>query len=274
MLTSRRATAARSALAKPPAWWDKFTLYEIAVTNAHALAAFFAVLAPKAHMLREDFSGTGALARAWCKTPGRLAIAVDVDRAVTSRIPATAGLAIVTSDVRRCRRSCDVLAATNFALGYLHTRSQLLAYLRHARSCLTTRGLFVADIYAGSSAFVAEEQRVVVRVPPAFGSGAFVYVWEQRTVDVTTGMVTNAIHFELPRVKRRPLVIRDAFTYRWRVWSIPELREAMLEAGFRTVNAYDRIGDAIDQHGNIYARPLAEGDEIDDPAVLYIAGQK
>lgn len=274
MLTSRRASAARKALSKPPAWWDKFTMYEIAVTNAAGLAAFFASLAPHARVLREDFSGTAALARAWLALPNARAIAVDIDRSVTRRIPASENITVVTSDARRCTLTCDVLAATNFACGYLHTREQLLAYLRHARRCLKPKGLFICDMYAGSSAFVADEQRVVTRVPPAFGSGTFVYIWEQRSVDITTGMVHNAIHFELPRPKRTPLVIKDAFTYHWRIWSPAELRDAMLEAGFKRVDIYDRIGDAIDQHGRMYTHPLGEGDEIDDPAVLYFAARK
>lgn len=275
MLTSRRATAARKALTKPPAWWDKFTLYEIAVTNAPALADFFSSLAPRARTLREDFSGTAALARAFIAAdPARRAIAVDHDRAVTKRIPASPQLSIITSDVRRCKLRTDIIAATNFAVGYYHTRAALLTYLRHARACLSPAGLFICDMYAGSSAFVADEQRVVVRVPKERGSGTFVYIWEQRSVDITTAQVHNAIHFEFPRPKRTPLVIKDAFTYHWRIWSPAELRDAMLEAGFRRVDIYDRIGDAIDQHGNLYTRPLQPGDEIDDPAVLYFAAKK
>jgi hypothetical protein len=275
MLTSRRATAARKALTKPPAWWDKFTLYEVAVTNAPALAEFFNSLAPRARTLREDFSGTAALARAFlARDPAHRAIAVDHDRAVTSRIPKSPQLTTITSDVRRCKLRSDIIAATNFAAGYYHTRPALIAYLRHARACLSPSGLFICDMYAGSSAFVADEQRVVVRVPKELGSGTFVYIWEQRIVDITTALVHNAIHFELPRPKRTPLVIQDAFTYHWRIWSPAELRDAMLEAGFKRVDIYDRIGDAIDQHGNLYTRPLTQGDEIDDPAVIYFAAKK
>ena len=271
-------------------------MYEISVTNAQSLATFFGSLAPTARVMREDFSGTAALARAWVaqsvdpatdvmtaawkKTQStrtsrlREAVAIDFDAAVTKRIAKTPGLSVVTRDVMACKLTCDILAATNFAVGYFHTRCELVAYLKHARACLRSKGTFVCDMYVGSSVFVADEQRVVVRVPKEMGSGTFVYVWEQRSVDVTTGIVRNAIHFELPRARRTPLVMRDAFTYHWRLWSPPELREAMLEAGFKRVEMYDRVGDAVDQHGNVYTRPLGEGDEIDDPAVLYFAARK
>jgi hypothetical protein len=32
--------------------------------------------------------------------------------------------------------------------------------------------------------------------------------------------------------------MKDAFTYDWRLWTIPELRDAMLEAGFSDVAVF------------------------------------
>jgi hypothetical protein len=233
-------------------------------------------------VLREDFSGTGALARAWVSANSatskeaktmtlRKAIAVDHDASVTARIAPHERLVVRTGDVRRVKDTCDVLCATNFAVGYFHTRPHLLAYLRHARACLSRGGIVFCDMYTGSSAFVPCEQSVKIKASEI--AGAFTYTWRQVSCDITTGLVRNAIDFSVVRGKRTMRMI-DAFTYHWRLWSPAELREAMLEAGFSRVEMYDRMGDAIDHEGNIYTRALQEGDCIDDPSVLYFAARK
>jgi len=72
-------------------------------------------------------------------------------------------------------------------------------------------------------------ERRVVKISP---KKKFTYVWDQKTFDPITHDATYAIHFHFPSGKK----IRDAFTYDWRVWTIPEIREILLEAGFsRTV---------------------------------------
>ena len=49
-----------------------------------------------------------------------------------------------------------------------------------------------------------------------------------------TGDVVNHIHFKFPDGTK----IKKAFTYEWRLWTLPELRELLLEAGFREVTVY------------------------------------
>lgn len=65
-------------------------------------------------------------------------------------------------------------------------------------------------------------------------------------------------------------MIRDAFSYDWRLWSIPELREASLDAGFARVDVYARLGEAIDHEGNLYPRAMEAGEALDDDWVVYI----
>ncbi len=272
---------------------DKYRCYELAVTNASMLARFcLAAHGGRATTLREDFSGTAALARAWLElAPGHRAVAVDADARVLGRARREAGraapgrLRCVEEDVRRCDARANVIAATNFPLGYFHARAELLEYLRHARACLRPGGVLVADMYGGASAYAPGSTRVRVRVP---GGGAFWYVWEQRRADPLTGLVENAIHFEIPaaasrRAPRsgaaptrapRARTIRNAFTYRWRLWSIPELGEAMREAGFRAVDVHDRLGGAIDSDGRLHLDPLGPGDAPDPDWVVYFVARR
>lgn len=264
----------------------KFLLYEIAVTNAARLAAFAraAHAGDRSHtpvVLREDFSGTGALARAWVALrETHSGVAVDRDVRVTRHIPPTHRLRVVTADVRDCRSRADVIAATNFAVGYFHDRPSLCTYLRHAHRCVRDGGVFFCDIYGGAGVWIAGTQRVRVHVPADHQkTGArvviprsFTYEWQQITADPLTGMVQNAIHFSW-REGNRTRRINSAFTYHWRLWSIPELRDAMHEAGFRESQVYTRLADAIDHEGNVHIAP-AEPEDVRGDYVAYVVARK
>jgi hypothetical protein len=62
----------------------------------------------------------------------------------------------------------------------------------------------------------------------------FTYVWEQKRFDPITHRCEFAIHFRFPDGSE----IRRAFVYRWRLWSIPEVREVLEEAGFARTRVY------------------------------------
>jgi len=251
---------------------DRFDLYEIAVTSPGPLARFLkAAHGGRPRTLGEDFSGAAALSRAWIELdPRHRAIAVDKDPAVVAALASKVArlseacaqnLLPINSDVLRAKHPCDILACTNFPICYWHTRPALLKYLNHARSRLSPRGIFVADLYGGSDAFHTGKQTVHFRLK----GQRIEYTWEQRKADPISGRVHNAIHF---RIGGR--AIRNAFEYDWRLWSIPELSEAMIEAGFQEVEIYDRLGDAIDQDGNVLIQPA---EDLDDPHVVYVVAR-
>jgi hypothetical protein len=248
---------------------DRHDLYELCVTDAARTARFLhAVHGRGPTSLREDYAGSGALARAWAADYGP-AIAVDNDAEPLRRCLDVPRLAAVVADVRRCRRRADIIAATNFPLGYSHTRRDLLAYLRHARGCLNPRGVFVADMYGGSDAFTPCTTIRRFRGPKR---ERIEYTWEQRTASSLTGRVFNAIHFKVSGFGRAT-TLRDAFTYDWRLWGVPELVDAYREAGFRRIEVHDRLGGAIDHTGALHARPLTVDEPLDDPFVAYIVGR-
>lgn len=252
---------------------DRYDLYELAVTEPVRLARFLhAVHGRKPRILREDFSGSGALSHTWAASgPHARAIAVDRDQEPLQRLRAIPRVEPVKADVLSCHARADIIAATNFPIGYLHTRADLMAYLRHARRCLRPRGILVADTYGGNDAFTTGRTTQRIRGP---GGERIEYTWEQRSADPLTARVVDVLHFKVrERGSSRARVFRDAFVYDWRLWSIPELRDAMLEAGFKRVEVYDRLGSAVDHRGRLYTRPLPDGHELDENYVVYVVGR-
>jgi len=248
---------------------DRYELYEQAAQSPEMQARFLRALhaAPPATplILGEDFCAAGALSRAWVGVfPGSSAVCVDHDPAPLARLRERAGdsITIIEGDVRDARAPADIIAALNFSICEWKKRVDLLDYLRGVRERLRPGGVFVADLYGGVDAFVTGESDLELR-------GGTRYVWEQREADPLTGMVVNAMHFELPDGRR----LRDAFVYHWRLWSAPELREAMLEAGFQSVEVYDRLGDAVDSDGRVYVRPVESPDELDENFVISLAAR-
>ena len=258
---------------------NRFDLYTLAVQSPLMEARFLdAVHGDAPRTLGEDFCGPGAVARAWLQLGNdRHAICVDLDDEPLTHLrarlhdelppEAQQRLTIRQTDVRACTDPVDVIAALNFGIGELHTRDALLAYLQAARERLATQGgVLVVDIYAGPSAFVPGATDVEIETD----SGTIVYTWEQASADPLTGRVQNRIHFHLPDGR----VLRDAFAYDWRLWSIPEIREAMTESGFASTDVYTSYGDAMDGDGNLLVRPATADDlEPDEDLVAYIVGR-
>lgn len=248
---------------------DRFECYERCVQDGARMAAFLrAVHGGEARVLREDFCGTGAVCRAWVSdasamgdSAGRRAIGVDLDREPLERLWRVPRVQAVCADVVRCDLKADIISATNFPIGYWHTRPELLRYLRATRARLRRGGVFVCDTYGGTGAFTRGS---TVRDIYADGGLRIRYTWEQREADPISGLVTDVLHFRGDRAGEVVFTHTDAFTYRWRLWSLPELRDALLEAGFAQVEVYSELADAIDQDGRVYVRPVTHPDELDE----------
>lgn len=267
-----------------------FSLYESCVQNPDlAVKLLRGIHGASPRILAEDFCGTAALSRAWVRAiENALAIAADIDPAplkrakaeiaklhakphtkphanphATSLAPGAGAVRILRADVLTsaalARSRADVLFVGNFSIGEIHDRATLVRYLARSRKRLLKGGVFVCDIYSGESAFrVGATQREHI-----LADGTRVkYTWEQRSADPFTARVENALHFRVFKGSELARDLRDAFVYRWRLWSIPELRDAMFEAGFDRVDIYAQLPDAEDSEGNVYASP------VDDPAEL------
>jgi len=222
-------------------------------------------------VLGEDFAGTAALSRHWvANVAGASAIAVDLDEVELGRAGETPGVRTVVADVRQVSDPVDCLFVGNFSIGYLHSRPELMEYLRHARSRVKAGGVFVCDTYGGESAYHLGSVDRDVELP---GGLHCRYRWEQREADPLTAMVTDVLHFRVFDADEVIADFPDAYVYRWRLWSVPELREAMLEAGFKTTDIYSNLPDAVDDEGRAYAEPITDPDWLGDSFIVCVAGK-
>jgi hypothetical protein len=135
---------------------------------------------------------------------------------------------IKQQDVRsRTSPKAHVLAAQNFSFWEFKRRPELLDYFKHAHANMDEAGIMVMDMMGGPECL--EEDREDTRY-----LGNFTYVWEQARFDPITHDATFHIHFRFKDGSE----LTKAFTYNWRFWSIPEVRELLEEAGFSQVHVY------------------------------------
>ncbi len=228
-----------------------------------------------AMVLREDFCGTAAVCGEWARMKdGRTAWGVDLDpeplrwgeennfehldEEQLSRVE------LVEGDVRTAiTPPADVVAAQNFSFFYFYTRDELRAYFRRAYEHLDDEGMLFLDMYGGYQAYEDE------RDEPRDIEGEFTYIWEQRSFDPITHRAVNLIHFEFEDGSR----LDSAFRYEWRIWTLPEVRELLLEAGFDRADVYWEATDSKTGEGTGTFVRREKGDA--DPAWLaYVVGVK
>ena len=270
----RRATRRPRAKDRP----HRYELYERAVQDPAADIALLERVFRKhadrpARLLREDFCGTAVMACRWVEQgPAHEAWAIDIDPeplafarerhvAALSAGEATR-LHLERGDVRRVRhRRVDVTVAFNFSYFVFRTRQALRGYFEAARRTLVPDGLFVVDCYGGADSFRTQRERRRI--------DGFVYVWDQHAVDPISHSVTNFIHFELRDGTR----MRRAFRYDWRLWTVPEIRELLAEAGFAHSEVYWEGTDRSTGEANGIFHPRERAP--DDPAwICYIAARR
>ena len=220
-------------------------------------------------LFREDFCGTALIACRWvARHAENRAWAIDLDPAplawgrahnLTALRPEQAArIKLIEGDVRDVGHAkVDVTAALNFSYFLFQKRAELLLYFQRARATLLPEGMLLLDAYGGADAqrTMRERRRV----------GSFHYVWDQRVFDPITNRVVNDIDFEFRDGSR----IRRAFTYDWRLWSIPEIRELLAEAGFARSEVYWEGTDSDTGKGNdVFTR---REHAPDDPAwIAYV----
>jgi hypothetical protein len=232
---------------------DPHDLYELSVQDPPSEVEFttatFRKLRKRTAMtLREDFCGTAVFSLAWVRShPKRTAIGVDLDRptldwTLAQRIrPAGEELAsritlrngnVLQADGPKV----DVAVGFNFSYWCFETRATLRAYFEAARAGLHDDGILFLDAYGGTEMTMADvNERDVVDEQGIINDGKpFTYVWEQVDYNPITAHMNCAIHFKFADRSR----IDNAFTYSWRVWTLPELIELLHEAGFVRVRVW------------------------------------
>ena len=226
---------------------DRHQLYELSVQCAEAEidfvdATFKQLRKRKAHLLREDFCGTANVCCEWVKRgKKRRAIGVDLDPEVLDwgRGNNLAKL----SDKRRERITLlrenvldvqteepDIISAMNFSYWLLQDRDLLKRYFTSVREALKSDGIFFLDAYGGYDSYhEVEEPREIDD-----GGDGFTYIWEQASFNPITHNLVCHIHFAFPDGSTMP----NAFSYDWRLWTLPEVRDLLHECGFSKVTVY------------------------------------
>lgn len=199
---------------------------------------------------REDFCGTASAACEWVRAGKgrRHAIGVDIDPDVlewgrrnrVSRLKPRdrCRVRLINEDVRTVKTEpVDIVCAFNFSYFCFKTRDEMRNYFKRVRSALVRDGLFFLDAFGGPEAQDVQKERTK--------HDNFTYVWDQAEFEPVTGRIVCHIHFNFPDGSK----IKRAFSYDWRLWTLPELRELLAEAGFSKVRVYWE-GEDEDGEGN------------------------
>ncbi|MGD8743844.1 MAG: class I SAM-dependent methyltransferase, partial [Granulosicoccaceae bacterium] len=97
----------------------------------------------------------------------------------------------------------------------------------------------------------------------------FTYTWDQAEYNPITGDYVCHIHFEFPDGSK----MKNAFTYEWRLWTMPEIRELLEEAGFKNVQTYWEGTDEETDEGDGNFEATEQG-EADAGWIAYIVAEK
>lgn len=257
---------------------DRHILYQKAVQDTDfefefVDATFRRLRGRTAHKLREDFCGTAAMCCEWVRRRrDNHAIGVDLDTAVLDwgRVHNLAELK--PAEQRRVHlvegnvldvalEPVDLLLAMNFSYQCFKDRATLRRYFERARAGLVDDGVMILDVFGGYDAIREMTERTEHK--------KFTYIWDQHRYDPVTGEILCHIHFAFPDGSK----LKKAFTYDWRLWSLPELQEILREAGFQRVTVYWQGTEEGTNEGNGIFEPAEHG-EADPAWICFISAEK
>ena len=227
----------------------------------------------RAKRLREDFCGTANTSCEWVRRRrDNIAYGVDldddvqawgIDRNISQLSKSQASrVKLIHGNVLTAKTTpCDVILAMNFSYWIFKERAVMRRYFRRVLSQLTEDGVFFLDAYGGHDSFKVIKERTRY--------DHYTYVWDQASYNPINGDMLCNIHFHFPDGSK----LRNAFTYEWRLWTVPEIRELLVEAGFKSVTVYWQGTDEDSGEADGEFVPAEIGEP--DPAwIAYITAEK
>lgn len=256
---------------------DIHELYEESVQDVEMECEFLQATFTKlrgrtAYLFREDFCGTASASCQWVRQGKEFqAIGVDIDpepldwgrRNRVARLPAEdqARVRLLQSDVMTAETPpVDLIAALNFSYFIFRTRDEMRAYFRKSYEALKEDGILFLDMFGGPEAQEETKEKTKHK--------KFSYVWHQAEFHPVTHYLRCHIHFRFPDGSK----LKKAFTYEWRLWTAPELRELLLEAGFSKATVY---WEGEDEEGEGNGEFTPDGKGVADYAwIAYVVAEK
>lgn len=266
---------------------DRHVLYEASVQAVEHEIAFMRKIFRHHRQrellhFREDFCGTAQMSAHWVNmNPRHQAIGVDIDpepldwglrHHVHPLGSAGKRLKLVNADVMKCHQpKVDATGAFNFSYYLFKERDDLCRYFSSALGNLKNDGILFLDAFGGLEAMqTAKDVRKVTGAVDPFGQPVadFTYEWEHAHFDVLTHNIRCHIHFVLKGGRR----MNKAFTYDWRLWTLPEIRDALLSSGFAKAEIYTHGWSRNGEGNNNYI--LRKRYENQNGWLAYIVGIK
>jgi hypothetical protein len=261
----------------PPASFDKYAYYLNSVqapdNDVLFLRDTYKELRGKApEVLREDFCGTFSICCEWAKMgPKFRAHGIDLDYE-----PIQYGLANYLPKLSSSQQGrvqvhqenvlnpglprADIICAMNFSHFIFKERAMMKSYFHNCYATLNPGGIMVADCFGGSACFEPNTDATPMK--------NFTYYWQEESFDPVTNNAVFNIHYK-PKGQKK---IEKVFTYDWRMWSIPEIRDMMLETGFRKTHVYWE-GTTKKGEGDGNFKQVEKGEEC-QAWIAYIVGEK
>ncbi len=259
--------------------FDKYKIYTQAVQSSDTDVRFFRKVFKQTNKgktptsLREDFCAAYATCCSWVRLDKKnVAYGVDLDPETLdygheNNLPTLtrdqqSRLCILEADVLKVDTpKVDIIAAMNFSYFFFKERKKLKEYFAKVHKGLKNDGIFVLDCFGGSATQEPNEENTRFR--------KFIYYWEQKNYDPVTAEAMFYIHFKRKgEGKRRDKV----FTYDWRMWTIPELRDILEEVGFKRVDIYWE-GTTKSGAGDGNFRKVTKGEHC-EAWIAYVIGVK
>lgn len=238
-MTTRRRVQKKS----PARVFDKYDYYTRSVQSADGDVVFLRktykeLRGKDPKSLREDFCGTFALSCEWVKLDSKFeSFGVDLDPEPLEYGRSHNLPKLKSEQQKRVHLqegnvlnpglpSTDLVIAMNFSYFVFKEREIMKKYFANVFKSLKKDGIFILDCFGGSQCYDAIEEITDHK--------SFKYYWDQTGFDPVTNRALFHIHFK-PKGQKK---VERVFTYDWRMWSIPELREILAEVGFKKSHVY------------------------------------